>query len=265
VFFVVSQSGETADSVKALKEIKTKGNYSFGIINQPGSRLWEQTGAGINIAAGSEISVASTKAFTCQLLSIALLTVFLGRQRQTKLVGGQHVITELRHLPELARKMLDESENIKTLARKYNWAKNFYFLGRHFNFVVAAEGALKLKEVSYVHAEAYHFGELKHGPMALIDESLVSVVIAPKDQTYQESLGNIREIKARNGKVIVVTDDQDFNRALCDDIIFIPSTLEYLSPIISIIPLQLFAYHFAVSLGCDPDHPRNLAKTVTVA
>jgi glutamine---fructose-6-phosphate transaminase (isomerizing) len=264
VFFIVSQSGETADSIKALKEIKIKGNPVFGIVNREGSRIWRETGAGIHIAAGAERSVASTKAFTCQLLSIAMLAVFLARQRKMTADTAQRIIKQFKRLPSIALQALDSLAEIKKLAKKYSNAKNFYFLGRYFNSIVASEGALKLKEVSYVHAEAYPLGEMKHGPLALIDENFVSLVIAPNDSTYQESLGNIREIKARHGKVIVVSDSDDFDTSLCDDLIHIPSTLDYLSPIISIIPLQLFAYCFAVALGLNPDKPRNLAKTVTV-
>lgn len=264
VFFIVSQSGETADSIKALKEINIKGNPVFGIINREGSRIWRETGAGIHIRAGAERAVASTKAFTCQLLSIAMLAVYLARQRKMTADTAQKVMKELERLPNKASEILKASEGIGRLAHAYFLSRDFYFLGRYFNSVVASEGALKLKEVSYVHAESYPLGELKHGPLALIDEKFISVVIAMKDATYEESLSNIREIKARNGKVIVVSDNADFDLFSCDDLIPIPSTIDYLSPILSIIPLQLFAYHFAVCLGLNPDKPRNLAKTVTV-
>jgi glutamine---fructose-6-phosphate transaminase (isomerizing) len=168
-------------------------------------------------------------------------------------------------LPAKAMEIIKDSEAIGLLAHaNFMSAKDFYFLGRYFNSVVASEGALKLKEVSYVHAESYPLGEMKHGPLALVDEKFVSVVIVTKGSTYEESLGNIREIKAREGKVIVVTDDELFDRSLCDGLILIPSTLDYLSPILSIIPLQLFAYYFALCLCLNPDKPRNLAKTVTV-
>jgi glutamine---fructose-6-phosphate transaminase (isomerizing) len=265
VFFVVSQSGETADSIKALKEIKIKGNPVFGIVNREGSRIWRETGAGIHIRAGAERAVASTKAFTCQLLSIAMLAVYLARQRKMTADTGQRIMRELESLPAKAMEIIKDSEAIGLLAHaNFMSAKDFYFLGRYFNSVVASEGALKLKEVSYVHAESYPLGEMKHGPLALVDEKFVSVVIVTKGSTYEESLGNIREIKAREGKVIVVTDDELFDRSLCDGLILIPSTLDYLSPILSIIPLQLFAYYFALCLCLNPDKPRNLAKTVTV-
>lgn len=265
VFFIISQSGETADSIKALKEIKIKGNPVFGIINREGSRIWRETGAGIHIRAGAEKAVASTKAFTCQLLSVAMLAVYLARQRKMTADTAQRIMRELEALPAKAKLILDSSCAISNVAHLYFMhSRNFYFLGRYFNSVVASEGALKLKEVSYVHAESYPLGELKHGPLALIDKNFVSVVIVLKDSTYEESLGNIREIKARNGKVIVVTDDQDFDHSLCDNLILVPPTLDYLSPILSIIPLQIFAYYFAVYSGLNPDKPRNLAKTVTV-
>jgi glucosamine--fructose-6-phosphate aminotransferase (isomerizing) len=264
VFFIVSQSGETADSVSALREIKIKGNPTFGIINREGSRIWRETGAGIHIRAGVEKSVASTKAFTCQLMAIAMLAVYLARQRKMTIDTARKVITELQSFPAKAAEIVKRADEVADLVQKYLHSNNFYFLGRYFNHVVASEGALKLKEVSYFHAESYPLGELKHGPLALIDKRFVSIVIAMKDSTYLESLGNIREIRAREGKVIVVTDDEMFDRSLCDDLILVPSTLEYLSPIISIIPLQIFAYHFAVCWGLNPDKPRNLAKTVTV-
>lgn len=265
VFFIISQSGETADSIRALKEIKIKGNPVFGIINREGSRIWRETGAGVHIRAGAERAVASTKAFTCQLLSIAMLAVFLARQRKMTADTAQRIMRELETLPAKAKAILDSDSAIGDVSHlHFIHSRNFYFLGRYFHSVVASEGALKLKEVSYVHAEGYPLGEMKHGPLALVDKDFVSVVIALKDSTYEESLGNIREIKAREGKVIVVTDDQVFDRSLCDSLILIPSTMDYLSPILSIIPLQLFAYHFAVFLGLDPDKPRNLAKTVTV-
>ncbi len=264
VFFIISQSGETADSISALREINIKGNPVFGIINREGSRIWRETGAGIHIRAGAEKSVASTKAFTCQLMAIAMLAVYLARQRKMTIDTAQKVIRELQVLPGKAALAISKSDEISDLANSYFHSRNFYFLGRYFNFITALEGALKLKEVSYVHAESYPLGELKHGPLALIDEKFISIVIALKDSVYEESLGNIREIKARKGKTVVVTDDESFNRDLCDELILIPSTLEYLSPIISIIPLQLFAYHFAVCWGFNPDKPRNLAKTVTV-
>lgn len=264
VFFVISQSGETADSIKALKEIKIKGSMVFGIINREGSKIWRETGAGIHVRAGSERAVASTKAFTCQLVAISLLAVYLARQRKMTADTAKKIMRELEEIPAKALEIVKLSQEISVLADKYLQVRDFYFLGRYFNSIVASEGALKLKEVSYVHAESYPLGEMKHGPLALVDDKMVSVVIVPKDSTYEESLGNIREIKARDGKVIVVTDDADFDRSLCDDMIIVPTTLDYLSPILSIIPLQLFAYHFALRLGLNPDKPRNLAKTVTV-
>lgn len=263
-FFIISQSGETADSIKALEEIMIKGNPVFGIINREGSRIWRKTGAGIHIRAGSERAVASTKAFTCQLMAISMLAIYLARQRKMTADTAQKIMKELENLPEKAMSILDRSDEIKALAKKYSSYRSFYFLGRYFNSVVAAEGALKLKEVAYVHAEDYPLGEMKHGPLALVDEEFICVVVVPRDSTYSESIGNIREIKARKGKVLVITDNPSFEQGLADDIILVPSTLEYLSPILSIIPLQVFAYHFALFLGLDPDKPRNLAKTVTV-
>lgn len=264
-FFIISQSGETADSVKALEEIEIKGNPVFGIINREGSRIWQRTGAGIHIRAGSERAVASTKAFTCQLAVISMLAVYLARQRKMTADTAKNIMEELNRLPEKVSTILNKSQEVKLLAAKYVSYGNFYFLGRYFSSVVAAEGALKLKEVSYVHAEDYPLGEMKHGPIALVEDDFISLVIVNRDSTFNESLSNIREIKARGGKVIAITDFPDFYQELVDDVVFVPSTFDYLSPLLSIVPLQLFAYYFALSLGWNPDKPRNLAKTVTVS
>jgi glucosamine--fructose-6-phosphate aminotransferase (isomerizing) len=266
VFVFISQSGETADSIAVLEEIKIKGNMALGFVNVVDSKIARMTDAGVYLRAGVERGVASTKAYAAQLVAMVLLALFLARQRKMTIDTGSKIIFELKTLPEKMEAMLAGEASIKALAGKYRDFKNFYFLGRYFNFVTAQEGALKIKEISYVHAESYPLGEMKHGPLALIDENFCSVVVALKDSVYEKSVANIREIKARRGRVIAIANTQNADeiRAIADDVIIIPDTLEYLSPILSVIPLQLFAYHMACELGRNPDKPRNLAKTVTV-
>lgn len=264
-FLVISQSGETADTLAALREAKEKGALTLGIVNVVGSTVARETKAGVYNHAGSEIGVASTKAFTSQLTVLALITLLLGRQRQLSLVMGERIAQELTRLPLLVKKTLSLAPQIKKLAEKYSTYNNFFYLGRKYNLPVAYEGALKLKEISYAHAEGYGAGEMKHGPIALIDENFPSFIIAPKDSVYEKTLSNIQEIKARKGKVIAMTTIGNRELAkLADDVIYIPKTLEMLTPIISVIPLQLFAYYVGVMRGCDVDKPRNLAKSVTV-
>ena len=263
-FVFVSQSGETADSIEVVREVAVKGNISLGIVNVPGSRIWRDTQAGIGIRAGKERGVASTKAYTSQLASIVILAVFLARQRGMTMDTGQKILAELESLPTKIEQILTDASRIQDLARKYKKYKNYYFLGRYFNSVTASEASLKLKEISYVHAEAYPLGEMKHGPLALVDEDFCSVVIAPNDSVHNKSLVNIQEIKARKGKVLVV-GNESADIEMADDNIFVPETLDYLSPILSVVPLQLFSYYMALELGKNPDKPRNLAKTVTVS
>jgi glucosamine--fructose-6-phosphate aminotransferase (isomerizing) len=261
----ISQSGETADTLAALKEAKRKGALSLGIINTVGSSLSRETEAGVYNRAGIEIGVASTKAFTSQLAILALLTLYLGRQRELSVVMGQRIAKELKLLPDLIKKTLALDSQIRKLAEKYKDYGNFLYIGRKYNYPVALEGALKLKEVSYVHAEGYSAGEMKHGSIALIDESFPTMVIAPTDSVYEKTVSNIEEIKARRGPIIAVaTQGNEAIRKLAQDVIYIPKSLEMLTPILSIIPLQLFAYHMGVLRGCDVDKPRNLAKSVTV-
>lgn len=261
----ISQSGETADTLAALKEAKRKGVPTFAIVNVVGSSVARETEAGIYNRAGAEIGVASTKAFTSQLTILALLTLYLGRQKGMSVVTGQRIAKELQRLPGLIKTVLTADGQIKKLAEKYKDFANFFYLGRKYNYPIALEGALKLKEVSYVHAEGYSAGELKHGPLALIDESFPTVVIAPTDSVYEKVVSNIEEIRARKGHLIVIaTEGNEEIKRLADDVIYIPKTLEMLTPILSVIPLQLFAYHMGVLRGCDVDKPRNLAKSVTV-
>ncbi len=262
-FFFVSQSGETADTISVLEEIKTKGNICLGIANKPGTKIPRLTDAGCFIRAGLEIGVASTKAFTAQMIIIVLLAMFLARQRNMTIDTGQRIIDELNNIPSKVKLLLSNCSEIKELAKKYSCFKNYYFLGRYFSLIVAQEGALKLKEISYVHAESYPLGEMKHGPLALIEPDFCSVVIIPRDTVKNLSQINIDEIKSRGGPLIAITTEGSKIQG-ANDIIYIPETLDYLTPLLSTIPLQLFAYYMALELRLDPDLPRNLAKSVTV-
>jgi len=261
----ISQSGETADTLAALKEATRKSLLGIGITNVIGSTIARNTLAGIYNHAGPEIGVASTKAFVSQLTILALLTIFLGRQRDMSLITGKRIIKELELIPEKMKQILKQDKKIQFIAKKYHKFNNFLYLGRKYNTPIAYEGALKLKEISYIHAEGYNAGEMKHGPIALIDKDFPSVIIAPSDSVYEKVESNIEEIKARNGRIIAVaTEGNKQIRKIVDDVIYIPKTLEMLTPLLSIVPLHLFAYHVGVLRGCDVDKPRNLAKSVTV-
>ena len=261
----ISQSGETADTLAALKEMKQKGVLTIGITNAVGSTQSRETDAGVYTRSGPEIAVASTKAFLGQLSTLAMLVIYFGRQREMALVMGKRIASELSKLPDLAREVLKQDQKIKQLAEKYKEFKNFWFIGRKYNYPIAMEGALKLKEISYLHAEGVGAGELKHGPIALIDKGFPTVAILPSDSVYEKMISNVQEVKARDGKIIAIATqgNQDIKN-IVDDVIYIPKTLEMLTPILSVIPLHLFAYHMAVLLGKDPDYPRNLAKSCTV-
>jgi glucosamine--fructose-6-phosphate aminotransferase (isomerizing) len=261
----ISQSGETADTLAALREAKRRGATALGIVNAVGSSIARETDAGVYIHAGPEIGVASTKAFTSQITVLSLLTLLLGRQRALSLEQGRSLITDLQGIPEKVERILARNDQIRRLAEQYCHHNNFLYLGRGINFPVALEGALKLKEISYIHAEGYPAAEMKHGPIALIDENMPVVVIALKDAVYDKVVSNIQEIKARSGRVIAVVNEGDDEVCrLADQCIEIPSVAGPLTPLLSIIPLQLLAYHIAVLRGCDVDQPRNLAKSVTV-
>ncbi|MEK7195979.1 MAG: glutamine--fructose-6-phosphate transaminase (isomerizing) [Patescibacteria group bacterium] len=261
----ISQSGETADTLAALQEAKRKGILTLGIVNTVGSTIARETDAGVYNHIGPEIGVASTKAFTSQLTVLALLTLFLGRQRQMSLVMGQRIVRELKRLPGLIEKILEREQEIKEVALKYHKYENFLYVGRKYNFPVALEGSLKLKEISYIHSEGYGAGEMKHGPIALINENFPTLGIALSDSVYEKMLSNLEEVKARSGPVLVVaTEGNKDIKKMFQDVIYIPKTLEMLSPILSVIPLQIFAYYCSVLRGIDPDKPRNLAKSVTV-
>ena len=263
--FVISQSGETADTLAALREAQRKGATGLGICNVVGSTIARETNGGIYIHAGPEIGVASTKAFTSQIMVLSLLTLLLSRMRHMSLEKGRQVISAMQTIPEQVQRILNNSNGIRKIAEMYAGHDNFLYLGRGINYPVALEGALKLKEISYIHAEGYPAAEMKHGPIALIDEKMPVVVVALKDQVYDKVISNIQEIKARNGQVIAIASegDEDIDR-LADHVIRIPNVMYHLTPLLSIVPLQLLAYHIAVMRGCDVDQPRNLAKSVTV-
>jgi glucosamine--fructose-6-phosphate aminotransferase (isomerizing) len=265
VLFVISQSGETTDTQAALREAKRKGATALGICNVVGSTIARETDGGVYIHAGPEIGVASTKAFTSQMMVLSLVSLLLGRMRTMSLERGRKIIDAMHKIPDQVEQILKKDADIKAIAEKYYGKNNFLYLGRGFNFPVALEGALKLKEISYIHAEGYPAAEMKHGPIALIDDNMPVVVVALKDKVHDKVLSNIAEIKARKGKIIAVATEGDEEIAdKVDHVIYIPHTLELLTPILSVIPLQLLAYHVAVMRGCNVDQPRNLAKSVTV-
>lgn len=265
ILLAISQSGETADTLEAIREAKRKGALTLGIVNTVGSTIARETDAGIYNHAGPEMGVASTKAFVSQLTALSLLTLFLGRQREMSLTMGKRIATEIKLLPEKIKQITAKKEDIQVVAKKYSDSRDFLYIGRKYNYPIAFEGALKLKEVSYIHAEGYGAGEMKHGPLAMIDDHFPTMAIAPSDSVYEKNISNIQEIKARKGKVIsIVTEGDNQLKDLSDDTITIPKTLEMLSPILSIVPLQLFAYYFATIKGLNVDRPRNLAKSVTV-
>ncbi|MGQ9561515.1 MAG: glutamine--fructose-6-phosphate transaminase (isomerizing) [Candidatus Oleimicrobiaceae bacterium] len=265
VVIVISQSGETADTLAAVREAKRKRAKVYGICNVVGSSIARETDAGVYLHVGPEIGVASTKAFTSQVTVLALMTLLLGRMKSISNTRGREIVAALKTLPSKVAQVLEQSDLILDIARQYRECRNFLYLGRGYNFPVALEGALKLKEISYIHAEGYPAAEMKHGPIALIDEDMPVVFLAIKDSTYEKIMNNIQEVKARKGRVIAVASEGDSAIAsLVDHVIYVPTTLEFLSPIVTIVPLQLLAYHIAVLRGCDVDQPRNLAKSVTV-
>jgi glucosamine--fructose-6-phosphate aminotransferase (isomerizing) len=265
IVFVISQSGETTDTQAALREAKRKGATVLGICNVVGSTIARETDGGVYIHAGPEIGVASTKAFTSQMMILALVSLLLGRMRSMSLERGRKIIDAIYRIPDQVQHILENNEYTKDIADKYYKKNNFLYLGRGVNFPIALEGALKLKEISYIHAEGYPAAEMKHGPIALIDDNMPVVVIALKDKVYDKVLSNIAEIKARKGKIIAIATEGDTQiKDKVDHVIYVPDTVELLTPILSVIPLQLLAYHMAVMRGCNVDQPRNLAKSVTV-
>jgi glucosamine--fructose-6-phosphate aminotransferase (isomerizing) len=265
ILFAISQSGETADTLAALREAKKHGVTALGIVNVVGSTIARESDGGVYIHAGPEIGVASTKAFTSQVIVLSLIAALLGRMRQLSVQQGQEIIDGLRKIPDQVASILHAEDQVKQIAAEYYRADNFLYLGRGINFPVALEGALKLKEISYIHAEGYPAAEMKHGPIALIDENMPVVVIALKDPVYDKVMSNIAEIRARNGRVIAIATEGDTEIAeRVNHVIYIPPTFRLLTPLLSIIPLQLLAYYIAVLRGCPVDQPRNLAKSVTV-
>ena len=265
VVIVISQSGETADTLAALREAKRKGATVISLCNVVGSTIAREVHAGAYLHAGPEIGVASTKAFTSQVTLLALITLFLARHKNMSAAKGAEIVQELAAIPEKVEKILGLSEQIKKIAQLYHLNNNFLYLGRGYNFPVALEGALKLKEISYIHAEGYPAAEMKHGPIALIDDNMPVVFIATKDATYEKVVSNIEEVRARRGKVIAIATEGDEEiKKRADHVIYIPQTQPMLTPILTIIPLQLLAYYIAIMRNCDVDQPRNLAKSVTV-
>ena len=265
VVVVISQSGETADTLAAVQEAKRKKAKVLGICNGVGSTIARETDAGCYLHAGPEIGVASTKAFTSQVTVLSLMTLLLARMTSMSSTRGYEIVQELKAIPGKIEIILKSHQYIEKIAEEYAEKNNFLYLGRGYNFPVALEGALKLKEISYIHAEGYPAAEMKHGPIALIDENMPVVFIATKDSTYEKIISNIEEVKARKGKVIAIaTEGDELIQDKVDHAIFIPPTLEFLTPMLTIIPLQLLAYYIAVKRGCHIDQPRNLAKSVTV-
>ena len=263
--FAITQSGETADTLAALREMKRKGHPTLGICNVVGSTIAQESDGGVYLRAGPEIGVASTKAFTSQCTVLAMMALYFGRLRHLSFSAGLRIIEQLQGLPEKVRLALQCHEKVKLVAEKYAACNNFLYLGRQFNFPTALEGALKLKEISYVHAEGYPAAEMKHGPIALVDRCTPSVFLMPQGPTYDKVMSNVEEIKARGGPVIAIVGegDREIGR-LADDVIEVPAVEEFLQPIVTVIPLQLLAYYIAVARNCDIDKPRNLAKSVTV-
>jgi glutamine---fructose-6-phosphate transaminase (isomerizing) len=261
----ISQSGETADTLAAVREAKRHGATAMGIVNVVGSTIARETDGGVYIHAGPEIGVASTKAFTSQVVTLALFTLLMARQRSMSVIKGREIVEALKQLPEQVERVLELDDAIRELARTYKDAGNFLYLGRGYNFPTALEGALKLKEISYIHAEGLPAAEMKHGPIALITEQMPVVVVAPNDAVYSKVVSNIEEVKTRGGRVIAVVSEGNLELAdKVDHFIPIPDTIDMLAPVLATIPLQLLAYHIAVMRGCNVDQPRNLAKSVTV-
>ncbi|HTJ21227.1 MAG TPA: glutamine--fructose-6-phosphate transaminase (isomerizing) [Gemmatimonadaceae bacterium] len=262
---VVSQSGETADTLAAMREAKRRGAKTLGLVNVVGSTIAREDDGGIYLHAGPEIGVASTKAFTSQVIALALLTLKLARLRTMSVVQGREVATAMLALPQQIQSILDRAPEIEELAERFKDATNFLYLGRGYNFPVALEGALKLKEISYIHAEGYPAAEMKHGPIALIDSEMPVVFVAPHDAVFDKLVSNIQEVKARGGRVICITSQHEpVLDGMIDHEIRVPQTIDMLYPILTVIPLQLLAYYIAVKRGLNVDQPRNLAKSVTV-
>jgi glucosamine--fructose-6-phosphate aminotransferase (isomerizing) len=265
IVIALTQSGETADTLAALRESKRKGHSTLALCNVVGSSIAREADGGVYLHAGPEIGVASTKAFTNQVAVLTMLALYFGRLRHLSSLQGQRMIRELRAIPDAVRRTLSCDEAVRRIAEKYCHANNFLYLGRQYHYPVALEGALKLKEISYIHAEGYPAAEMKHGPIALVDTQTPSVFLMPRGPIFDKVMSNLMEVKARRGPVIAVTTEGDEEvSAVADDVIEVPAAPEYLQPLVTAVPLQLLAYHVALLRGCDVDKPRNLAKSVTV-
>ena len=265
IVIALTQSGETADTLAALRESKRKGHPTLALCNVVGSTIAREADGGVYLHAGPEIGVASTKAFTNQVAVLAMLALYFGRSRHLSHGQGVRMIEELRSLPDIVRKTLDCHDHVKKIAQKYAHVRNFLYMGRQYQYPVALEGALKLKEISYIHAEGYPAAEMKHGPIALVDPETPSVFLMPRGPIFDKVMSNLMEVKARGGPIVaIVTEGDEEVSTVADDCIEVPEVAEWLQPIISVIPLQLLAYHVALLRGCDVDKPRNLAKSVTV-
>jgi glucosamine--fructose-6-phosphate aminotransferase (isomerizing) len=265
LLIAISQSGETADTLAAIREAKQRGARTVGLVNVVGSTIAREVDGGLYLRAGPEVGVASTKAFTSQVAALAMVALRLARLRHMSVLQGRHFIQALLAVPDQIATILQRAAAVETLAVEFADTRNALYLGRGVNFPAALEGALKLKEISYVHAEGYPAAEMKHGPIALIDENMPVVFLAPRDGVHSKIVSNIEEVKARKGKVIAIVTEGDTEiQALADSSFEIPETLDLLTPMLTVIPLQLFSYYVALRRGCNVDQPRNLAKSVTV-
>jgi glucosamine--fructose-6-phosphate aminotransferase (isomerizing) len=263
--FAISQSGETIDTLAAVREFRRKGHKTLGVVNVVGSTIAREVDGGTYMHAGPEIGVAATKTFTSQVTLLTLLAVLMGRMRHLAATRGSEILKELEQIPAKMERILQQSDAIAVIAKKYCEANSFLFLARQYNYPIAMEGALKLKEISYIHAEGYPAAEMKHGPIALVDPRTPSVFLCPRSAVYDKVMSNIEEVKARKGPVIAVATEGDEEiRKRADDVMYIPDTMDCLQPLLTVVPLQLLAYHIAIARGCDVDKPRNLAKSVTV-
>jgi glucosamine--fructose-6-phosphate aminotransferase (isomerizing) len=265
IVIALTQSGETADTLAALRESKRKGHPTLALCNVVGSSIAREADGGVYLHAGPEIGVASTKAFSNQVAVLATLALYFGRLRHLSSIEGQQFIREMRSIPDVVRQTLSCDETVRRIAEKYAHVRNFLYLGRQYHYPVALEGALKLKEISYIHAEGYPAAEMKHGPIALVDEQTPSVFLMPRGPIFDKVMSNLMEVKARRGPVIaIVNEGEEEVSAFADEVIEVPEVPEYLQPLVTVVPLQLLAYHIALLRGCDVDKPRNLAKSVTV-
>jgi glucosamine--fructose-6-phosphate aminotransferase (isomerizing) len=265
IVLAITQSGETADTLAAVREAKRKGHPTLALCNVVGSSIARECDGGVYLHAGPEIGVASTKAFTSQVAVLTMLALYLGRMRHLSTIQGMRILAELRALPEIIQRTLECNDSVRRIAERFADANNFLYLGRQYLYPVALEGALKLKEISYIHAEGYPAAEMKHGPIALVDAHTPSVFLIPRGAVFDKVMSNLEEIKARGGPVIAIAceGDEEVSRR-ADEVIYVPDVPDYLQPIVAVIPLQLLAYHIATLRGCDVDKPRNLAKSVTV-